>query len=472
MSLGFPRPVVPISLHRKGFDILHSLSHPGSRPTKRLIAARYVWPGFKKDITLWAKCCLTCQQSKISRHVASPLQSFPVPSSRFEHLHVDIVGPFLPSRGYTYLFTVIDRFTRWPEAIPMADCTAQTCAQAFLSGWIARFGVPASVTSDRGRQFISELWRNVLHLFGIKPTQTTSYHPQANGMVERMHRQLKASLKARLTTAAWSHPQANGMVERMHRQLKASLKARLTTAAWSHPQANGMVERMHRQLKASLKARLTTAAWCTQLPIVLLGMRTALKEDLGTSAAELVYGTTLHLPGDFIHQAPQMTSPGSFADQLRQHMAQLRPSPVITHSQRAFHVPCDLQSATHVFVRHDSHRSPLQRPYDGPFRVLHRSAKFFKVDLGSHTDNVSIDRLKAAFIERPSLPPSPTPRSQSPLATTVTPQHRLSPTAPPFVPSTPSPRLPAAGYVTKAGRTIHPPARLCSIVEDHWGGTV
>ena len=202
MSLGFPRPVVPISLLRRVFDILHSLSHPGSRPTKRLIAARYVWPGFKKDITLWTKCCLSCQQSKIARHVASPLQSFPVPSSRFEHLHVDIVGPFPPSRGYTYyLFTVIDRFTRWPEAIPMADCTAQTCAQAFLSGWIARFGVPASVTSDRGRQFISELWRNVLHLFGIKPTQTTSHHPQANGMVERMHRQL-ASLKARLTTAA------------------------------------------------------------------------------------------------------------------------------------------------------------------------------------------------------------------------------------------------------------------------------
>ena len=163
MSLGFPRPVVPISLRRRVFDILHSLSHPGTRPTKRLIAARYVWPGFKKDITLWAKCCLSCQQSKISRHVASPLQSFPVPSSRFEHLHVDIVGPFPPSRGYTYLFTVIDQFTRWPEAIPMADCTAQTCTQAFLSGWIARFGVPASVTSDRGCQFISELWRDVLH---------------------------------------------------------------------------------------------------------------------------------------------------------------------------------------------------------------------------------------------------------------------------------------------------------------------
>ena len=58
MSLGFHRPVVPISLRRRVFDILHSLSHPGSRPTKRLIAARYVWPGFKKDITLWASAAL------------------------------------------------------------------------------------------------------------------------------------------------------------------------------------------------------------------------------------------------------------------------------------------------------------------------------------------------------------------------------------------------------------------------------
>ena len=346
--------------------------------------------------------------------MASPLQSFPVPSSRFEHLHVNIVGPFPPSRGYTYLFTVIDRFTRWPEAILMADCTAQTCAQAFLSGWIARFGVPASVTSDRGPQFISELWWDFFHLFGIKPTQTTSYHTQANGMVERMHH----------------------------------------------------------QFKASLKARVTTAAWCTQLPITLLGMRTALKEDLGTSAAKLVYGTTLHLSGDFIHQAPQMTLPGSFADQIRQHIAQLRPLLVITNGQRAFHVPCDLQSATHVFVRHDAHRSLLQRPYDGPFHVLHRSAKFFKVDLGSRTDNISIDRLKAAFIEVPSLPLSPTPRSQSPLATLVTPRHRISLTAPPFVPSTPSPRLLLLVISQKLARLFILQLAFFSIMEDHCGGAL
>ena len=283
MSLGFPHPVVPISLRRRVFDILHSLSHPGCRPTKRLIAARYVWPGFKKDITLWAKCCISCQQSKISRHVARPLQSFPVPSSRFEHLHVDIVGPLPPSRGYTYQFTVIDRFTRWPEAIPMADCTAQTCAQAFLSGWIALFvcRLPSPLTVD----------------------QSSS---QNSGGKSSTYSELSL-LKPR----------------RIIHKLTAWLSECIANLRQASNQGSQL------QLGALN-------------PIVPLGMHTALKEDLGTSAAELVYGSTLHLPGNFIHQAPQMTSPGSFADQLRQHMAQLRPSPVITHGQRAFHVPCDL----------------------------------------------------------------------------------------------------------------------------------
>ena len=66
-----------------------------------------------------------------------------------------------------------------------------------------------------------------------------------------------------------------------------------------HPQSNGMVERFHRQLKASLSARLTGPNWVSQLPWVLLGVRAAHKEDVGASPAELVYGTELHLPGQF-----------------------------------------------------------------------------------------------------------------------------------------------------------------------------
>ena len=79
-------------------------------------------------------------------------------------VHIDLVGPLPPSRGFTYLLTCVDRFSRWPEAIPLTHITAEAVAQAFLHGWISRFGVPSTIITDCGRQFESQLW-NMLMTF-------------------------------------------------------------------------------------------------------------------------------------------------------------------------------------------------------------------------------------------------------------------------------------------------------------------
>ena len=76
--------------------------------------------------------------------------AIPVPSRRFSHVHIDIVGPLTSSLGYSYLLTMIDRTTRWPEAVPLSSISTETCVRAFISSWISRFGVPATLTSDRG----------------------------------------------------------------------------------------------------------------------------------------------------------------------------------------------------------------------------------------------------------------------------------------------------------------------------------
>ncbi|KII69071.1 Gag-Pol polyprotein [Thelohanellus kitauei] len=95
-----------------------------------------------------------------------------------------------------YLLTIVDRFTRWPQAIPIADVSTQTCVRAFIRDWISRYGTPYDISSDRGSQFTSSLWQAVSQILGIKFHRTTTYHPHTNGLVERFHRHLKSSLRA------------------------------------------------------------------------------------------------------------------------------------------------------------------------------------------------------------------------------------------------------------------------------------
>ena len=145
LSTGTPRPFVPQVFRRLVFDSLHSLSHPGVKTTKRLVTSRYVWPNIKADVRKWAQTCVQCQRSKVQRHTVTPLSTFSTPDAWFDMVHIDLVGPLPPSRGYTYLLTCIDRFMRWPEAYPLTNITAQSVAEA---GWIAQFGTPSSITTE------------------------------------------------------------------------------------------------------------------------------------------------------------------------------------------------------------------------------------------------------------------------------------------------------------------------------------
>lgn len=386
VSTASPRPFVPKPLRKQIFDSLHNLSHPGTHASAKLVAERFVWPGVRKDCREWAQKCLACQRAKVNRHVSAPLGTFDLPRARFAFIHVDIIGPLPPSQGQRYCLTIVDRFTRWPEVTPMADITAETVGRALIS-WISRFGCPTDIVTDRGRQFESNLFQYLGRIIGFKHRRTTAYHPACNGMVERFHRQLKAAIMC-------------------------------------HADCN----------------------WVDILPLVLLGIRSSFKENLQASSAELVYGEPLRLPGEFFQaSAPDSTDLSDFTNRLRRFVAKLQPSPASRHSKNNIFIHKDLLSSSHVFLREDALRGALQPPYTGPYEVLERSDKTFKIRARNRIVTVSIDRLKPAY-----MLVDPTPEPNSPATSSPT----TSPNSPPPQLNHPVQIEPKK---TRSGRIVHFP---------------
>ena len=134
--------------------------------------------------------------------------------------------------------------------------------------------------------------------------------------------------------------------------------------------------------------------WVRLAYSVLLGLRTMLKDALIHSASEMVYGQPLVVPGKFFPY--DSTADQTQIDILRQHLAPCRPSKL---NNTTSYIPADFSTCEYVFIREDAHKPPLSKPYRGPFRVLTRTDKSYRVQLDNREDWISIDRLKPAYLD-------------------------------------------------------------------------
>jgi hypothetical protein len=176
-----------------------------------------------------------------------------------------------------------------------------------------------------------------------------------------------------------------------------------------HPQANGAVERFHRRLKESLRARLAGSGWPDHLPWVLLGLRAAPREDSGVSVAELVYGSPLSLPGQFLTAAEPM--PSSFVHQLQSSVPCI--ADMSGCSAAPPPPPAALRAAKFFYVRSPPLLPSLSPLYRGPYRVRAPGSKYFVVDIGGIPKAVSVDNIKPHLGLSP-LSAAPGPRRGRP----------------------------------------------------------
>ncbi|KAG8193720.1 hypothetical protein JTE90_005018 [Oedothorax gibbosus] len=341
------RPFIPKSFRKEIFQHIHGFSHPGIKATVGQLTNKFIWPNMKKEIREWTKACINCQKVKVNRHTKSQFAEYKVPDARFSTVHIDLIGPLPPSDGKVYCLTCIDRYSCWTEVVPLADITAETVSKAFYEHWICRFGVPATIITDQGRQFESQLFRNLAAISGSKVSHTTPYHPQCNGKIERFHRSLKTAIKAHNNNCRWTEI----------------------------------------------------------LPTVLLGFRAALRPDAQYTIAQMLYGTPIRLPGEFFQTPTTKVEPHNFVTELQNFMELLKPTKSSSHNRPKVFVNSDLKVCAHVFVRIDRVKKALEPAYEGPYAVVKRCDKYFELLIKGKHVTISIDRLKPAYLldENPQI---------------------------------------------------------------------
>ena len=193
--------VVPKSYRHEILNIAHESpmsGHLGINKTYHKIINHFYWPGLKSDVSKYCKTCHTCQMVGEPNQTIPKAQLQPIPAfdEPFSRILIDCVG-LLPrtKSGNEYLLTIMCTSTRFPEAIPLRNIKTKSIVKALIN-FFTFVGLPKSVQSDQGSNFMSGIFQQVIHELGIKQYRSSAYHPESQGALERFHQTLKHMIRS------------------------------------------------------------------------------------------------------------------------------------------------------------------------------------------------------------------------------------------------------------------------------------
>lgn len=283
----------------------------------------------RKDISNWTRGCLVCATRTTGRAAKPPLTPIPV-AGPFDRIGVDVIQFPLSGDGNRYAVVFMDYLTKWPEVFAVSDQSAATIAKLLVENIVSRHGVPAEVLSDRGSAFLSGLMKEVESLLGFHKVNTTAYHPQTDGLVERFNRTLTAML---------------------------AKTAERGGKDWDH-----------------------------RLPYVLFAYRASMQESTQESPFFLLYGRDPRLPTDAVMsplQAKTLVDLKEYGSDLAYRMSEAWESArkcigKAQHRQKTFYDrkkrPPNFTVGERVFLykpaEKTGERRKFARPFHGPYRVM------------------------------------------------------------------------------------------------------
>ena len=171
--------------------------HPGRLKTLELVQQNYWWPRMRKDINMYVDGCSLCQKTKIfPQKPIGVLKPLELPTGPWQTIGVDLITGLPMSQGHNAIMTVVDHFTGKPYFLPCSNTlTARGSTKAFRDSVWSHEGFPEKVVSDRGPQFAADFTKELNRLLGIKTALSSAYHPQTDGLSERMNQEIEQYLR-------------------------------------------------------------------------------------------------------------------------------------------------------------------------------------------------------------------------------------------------------------------------------------